>query len=40
MGYFICGPIYIYEITSFIVLRTRNISDNMCRENENTFYVP
>jgi hypothetical protein len=28
---------YIYDSSSLNVLRTRNISDNRCRENENAF---
>jgi len=31
---------YIYDSTSLNVLRTRNISDKRCRENQNAFYVP
>jgi hypothetical protein len=35
----LCEDTYIYDIISLNYLRTRNISDKCCRENQNTYFV-
>ena len=38
-GYFTWVPIYIFIVSTSILFRIRNVSDNSCRENQNTHYL-
>ena len=38
-GYFTCRPMYIYDISRWILLIMRNVSYKSCRENRNTHFV-
>ena len=39
-GYFTLRHMHIYGNVSLTVLRMRNVSDNTCRENQNTHFMP
>jgi hypothetical protein len=38
-GYFTWRPIYIFCLSRSVLLRTRNVSDKSCRENQNTHFM-